>query len=214
MTKKKASTLERIEGQVYFGIPLTVMDSVAFMGASHTARSLLLEVLRQHNGRNNGHLHITMSWLRKRGWSSSDTVTRAKDELLERRLIVQTRQGGRTKPSLFAVSWLHITNLTGLDILPGDYRPGAYAWMNKLPMPKTRKVARPADGAGSPGSRSTPIPCHGAQAASRDPPDGSISVLERRFATPANGHNVSIAIAGPLPGSPFAHEPAQGEVAM
>jgi len=64
---KHKKILEAPQGY-YTAFPHDLLDSVAFMGASHTARSLLCELLRQHNARNNGHLHLASTWLKKRGW--------------------------------------------------------------------------------------------------------------------------------------------------
>ncbi|TCJ16092.1 hypothetical protein EZJ19_05735 [Parasulfuritortus cantonensis] len=125
------------------------MDSVAFTGASHTAKALLLELGRQLNGRNNGHLQLTESWLIKRGWSRN-TPARARAELIERGLIVQTRQGGRNiGASLYAVTWLSINNYVGLDIGPRNYHPGAWALMENLNLAEA--VERPTPKPGKPG---------------------------------------------------------------
>lgn len=200
MTKRKDSTLERIEGQPYVGIPISVLNSVAFMAASHTARSLLFEVMRQHNGRNNGHMHITLSWLKRRGWNSSDTITEAKKELIQRGLIVQTQQGGRTKPSLFALTWLPIMNFVGLDMLPRDYRRGAYALMDGMTIEAsrdaTRKKTKPPRGAGSSAKRIAPTPADGVRDHSATPAGGSIWGEIGECGAPAGGDNVSVAIAG------------------
>jgi hypothetical protein len=125
-SKKLRGGPERIVG-LYFGVPADVLDSPAFQGASHQARSLLFELMRQHNGGNNGHLHLSAAWLRNRGWKASDVVRRARDNLLDRRLIVLTKKGGRNiGPDRFALAWHDITNLAGLEILRSDYRKGQY----------------------------------------------------------------------------------------
>src|SRR5216684_2096811 len=106
---------ERISG-LYGAIPVVVLDATAFQGASYAAKALLLELLRQHNGSNNGHLHLARNWLRGRGWTSPDVVSRAVKQLIERGLITKTRQGGLSiGASRFALTWLQITNTVGLD---------------------------------------------------------------------------------------------------
>jgi len=92
MAKHSRKPVESVRGS-YTPLVHAVLDSAALMGASYTARSLLLELMRQHTGSNNGHLHLAQGWLRKRGWNSGDTIQRAKVELLKRGLIVQTQQG-------------------------------------------------------------------------------------------------------------------------
>jgi|TARA_B100001971_G_scaffold150400_1_gene139529 hypothetical protein len=55
--------------------------------------------------------------MRNRGWNSSDQLHKAKNELLERGLILVSRQGGRNKCSLYAVTWQPIDDCKGkLDI--------------------------------------------------------------------------------------------------
>lgn len=43
----------------------------AFKGASYSAKVLLFELMRQHSGKNNGHLQLSFSWLQGRGWKKT-----------------------------------------------------------------------------------------------------------------------------------------------
>lgn len=150
--------VEAISG-LYGAIPHAVLDSVAFMGANYPAKALLFDLLRQHSGNNNGHLHLSFSWLERRGWKSRDVIQRARAELIERNLMIQTRQGGlNIGASRYAVTWLRISNFVGLDIQSKDYHPGAWAFMDKLPMGKKIASAVPPDGKGNTGSRYSAIP--------------------------------------------------------
>jgi len=138
---KHKKILEAPQG-LYTPLPHVLLDSAAFMGASHTARSLLCELLRQHNARNNGHLHLASTWLKKRGWNSNDVQYRAKLELIERGLIIQTRQGGlNAGANLYAVTWLPISNFVGLDIKPKDYHPGKWRFMDSSPVIGKQKLS-------------------------------------------------------------------------
>lgn len=131
MAKKKKPT-ESVNGP-YTAVPHAVLDSVAFKGASYTAKSLLFEVIRQHSGGNNGHLHLYTEWLYKRCWKSAGTIQKAKEELIERGLLVKTRLGGlNAGADRFALTWLDISNFAGLDIRPCNYHKGAWALMDKL----------------------------------------------------------------------------------
>jgi hypothetical protein len=132
--KKQKRPSEAVDGR-YSAIPHSVMDGAAYIGASHPAKALLLELMRQHSGSNNGHLHLSFSWLESRGWKSRDVIQRGKKELVDRNLIIQTRQGGlNAGASLFALTWLSISNFVGLDIQAKDYCRGAWASMDKLPV--------------------------------------------------------------------------------
>ncbi len=61
-------------------------------------------------------LLLTMKQLSPRGWSSSDVVMGAKNELLKSKLIQQTVQGRRpNKASLYAITWLSDDDSGALD---------------------------------------------------------------------------------------------------
>lgn len=185
--KKSERAPERIAGG-YAGIPHAVLDSAAFTGASLRAKALLFEVMRQHNGQNNGHMQLTLSWLKKRGWRSADQATQAAAELIERQLIVQTRQGGlNIGPNWYALSWHSISNFIGLDITSREYHPGRWGLCNLPPAsrrkpPSKKRVCssveqtRTAPAIGT--EPSNTIPASGAKSASLDDPP-----------VPTAGHN-------------------------
>jgi len=138
---KTKRPVESVSGS-YTPLPHAVLDSVAFMGAGSSAKGILLELLRQHNGSNNGRFQLTAQWLAKRGWRSPEVVLRARRQLIERGLIVQTRQGGLNHgASQYGVTWLPITNFGGLDIAQKDYHPGAWRFMDHAPTLKNTSPA-------------------------------------------------------------------------
>jgi hypothetical protein len=176
--KKQKRPPESVNGQ-YGAIPTALLDSKAFMGASYPAKALLFELIRQHNGKNNGRFQLAFSWLAKRGWKSRDVIQRAKAELIESGLLIQTKQGGlNVGATWYAVTWLPISNFVGLDIQSKDYRPGAWAFMDKLPVTIKRKGyevqwdginpmveknanAVPLDGKGNTAKRYSTVPSEG-----------------------------------------------------
>lgn len=81
-----------------------VIRSEQYANLSYKAVKLLVDVLEQFNGSNNGDLCITMSVMKKKGWVSSGTLHAAKNELVNKGWLELTRQGGRHKCSLYAVS--------------------------------------------------------------------------------------------------------------
>lgn len=90
----------------FVALPWSVLDSDAFQKLSHPARSLLLELARQYKKNNNGQLITTLAYLKTRGWTSSDTINRAKQELLNAGLIHETFKGHRpNKASWFAMTF-------------------------------------------------------------------------------------------------------------
>lgn len=184
---KSKKPVESVNGS-YTALPHVVLDSVAFMGAGHTARSMLFDLMRQHNGSNNGRLHLTTSWLRKRGWKSADTIQNAKAELIERGLIVQTRQGGlNAGASWYALTWLSISNFVGLDIQAKHYHPGAWMFLNKLPAINPRVTCSD--------SRNSAVPAGGIVEPHPVPANGTKTVLSGAIAVPPNGNNECL----PLP---------------
>lgn len=158
--KKQKRPVEAISG-LYGAIPHSVLDSVAFKGSHSPTKALIFDLMRQHSGGNNGHLHLSFSWLKDRGWKSRDVIQRARAELIEHGLLLQTRQGGlNIGASRYAVTWLKISNFVGLDIQAKDYHPGAWAFMEKLPMGKIANAV-PPDGKGNTGKRYSAIPPDG-----------------------------------------------------
>jgi len=143
--KSKSKRPETISGG-YSTIPLSVLDSVSFMGASDKAKALLFALMRQHNGSNNGHLHLAKQWLYRQGWTCHENNAKARKELIERNLVVQTKWGGLNMGAdLFALTWLDITSYVGLDITSKSYAKGLYTLCNLPPTPRrkppTKKLA-------------------------------------------------------------------------
>ena len=61
-SKKNRKAPERYSGG-YSLIPHDVLDSPAYTSCSPRAKALLIDVARQHNGRNNGHMQLTQTWM-------------------------------------------------------------------------------------------------------------------------------------------------------
>ena len=138
MGRKKKELPERISGG-YSAIPWSVMDSNAFKGTTDKAKSLLFALMRQHNGRNNGRMQLNKNWLREHGWTCPESILKARDELIDRGLVIETRRGGLNMGlNLYALTWHPITDFTGLDISKQAYRQGAYHSC-ELPPTKRRK---------------------------------------------------------------------------
>lgn len=136
--KNKQARLEAISGG-YAAIPWAVLDSISFKGASNSGKALLFALMRQHNGSNNGRLQLAKKWLYQQGWTCHEINSKARNELLERGLIVQTKWGGLNMGAdLFALTWYDISNYVGLDISAKGYSRGAYL-LCKLPPTPRRK---------------------------------------------------------------------------
>ncbi|MFT4195002.1 hypothetical protein [Ottowia sp.] len=102
----------------FVALPWAVLDSAAYQGLNHAARSLLLEIARQYVRDNNGRLLASENYLiEKRGWKSGDTITRALRELVAAGLVHQTVQGQRpNKASWYAITWQTLDRHPGYDL--------------------------------------------------------------------------------------------------
>jgi len=177
MAKKRPA--EQIAG-TYGAIPHKLLDSDAFQGATHPARALLLELVRQLNGSNNGHLQLTTVWLRERGWKGADVVQRAKRNLEERKLIVRTKPGGlNSGPDFWAVTWLTISDYSGLHMKPGSHIPGDW-----------HKFKEPENQSKRTFSRNSAVPANGIEEPITVPLEGTKTALLIDLTIPANGNNV------------------------
>jgi hypothetical protein len=94
-------------------LPHAVQDSSSWRQCSGTAAKLLLDMIRLHNGRNNGDICATLKVLRKFGWTRGATINAAVHELLHYGLIELTRQGGLNRPNLYALTWIAIDECGG-----------------------------------------------------------------------------------------------------
>lgn len=102
---RKQGDSRRIPGR-FIALPLSVLDSEAYLSLSAPAKALLIELARQHMGRNNGQLVLTARHLVQRGWRSNDVISRAKRQLVESGLVFETVKGGRPHwASWYALTW-------------------------------------------------------------------------------------------------------------
>lgn len=87
---------------------------------SSKAFVLLDNLIAQYQGNNNGDLSAAKKILTLYGWSQSNSaIDKAKYELLAKGFIQQTRQGGKNKASLYAVTWINIDECNDkLDVPP------------------------------------------------------------------------------------------------
>ena len=144
--QSKKSRPEFISGG-YGAIPWIVIDSISFKGASDKAKALLFALMRQHSGNNNGHLHLAKKWLYNQGWTCHENNAKARKELIERGLVVQTKWGGLNMGAdLFALTWHDITNYVGLDITAKSYVRSAYQLCKLPPTPRRKPPVKGADG--------------------------------------------------------------------
>lgn len=129
----------------YAAIEHRVIDSPAYASLSFSARALLLQIARQLNGSNNGHLQATLAYLKQYGFSEN-TIQRGIADLIATGIIYRSRAGGYQQgPSKYAVTWLPLTKLTEGLFLAGFKACAWRDWVmpsDKTPPPKVRTCRR------------------------------------------------------------------------
>lgn len=122
----------------YFALEWRLLDSEAYADLTFSARSLL-DVLGRQLGvpNNNGHLLTAYNYIKKFGFDSDRTVTRATKELIEHGFLFKTKTGGYQRGvGKFAVTWLPLSSdLNGLS--PNGFKPNA--WRDWRPTTKPEK---------------------------------------------------------------------------
>lgn len=163
----------------FCAIPWAVLDSAAYQGLSHPARSLLMELARQYVRDNNGRLLASGAYLAKRGWKSNDTITRAKQELIDAGFVHETVKGHRpNKASWYAITWYSI------DRLPG-YDPGALETFERGAYRKNASLT-PSGGV----ERPSIAPSGGVEKVPPTPSGGAIRPTFRTRSTPSGGDHL------------------------
>lgn len=106
----------------FLAFPHQVLDSAAFIRLSAPAVRLLIDIARQYAGTNNGKLLCTLSVLKKRGWNSNDTLSRARKELEAAKLIQKTRYESKPRRAAWwGLCWLPLDYDPLMDIKPGEF---------------------------------------------------------------------------------------------
>lgn len=168
------------DGVAFCAIPWVVLDSQAYLNLSHTARSLLIELVRQYKGGNNGCLLTSKKYLQARGWKSSDVIHRAKKELIEAGLIFETVKGRRpNRASWYALTWHALAKLNGYDA--GVYRGferSAYMKVTSAPRGRLRGLRT----APKKGVRQSPV----------TPLEGAIRTKKHNILCPPTGDHLDM----------------------
>ena len=95
----------------FVGIPKAVLATDKYAQLSGWDVKLLLDIVSQYNGRNNGDLAAiwsdseTFQGMSSRGWRSKGTLYRSVQNLINAGFIQVTRRGGQHKPTLYAITW-------------------------------------------------------------------------------------------------------------
>jgi hypothetical protein len=125
---------EKGRGEASFlRLPHYILKSQEFGNLSGNAVKLLLELCAPYKGFNNGDLSCAFSQLKDRGWKSSGTLAKAIRELRMAGFIVQSRQGGKNRCSLYAITWWNVDPCPGKALeIPSSDVP-SHAWKKQIP---------------------------------------------------------------------------------
>lgn len=145
--KTRKGDASRMPGR-FIALPLTMLESAAFIGLTHPAKALLIEIAIQYMGNNNGRLLAGLGHLRKRGWTSSDVLYRALRQLIDVGLIYQTVQGQRpNRASWYAVTWLSLDSHAKYDAgAEVGFKRGKFAYAENASLSPGGGQERPATG--------------------------------------------------------------------
>ncbi|MBS54984.1 MAG: hypothetical protein CMI03_19775 [Oceanospirillaceae bacterium] len=133
---KRARVKGRGETGRFVAIPHSVLQHPDYQSLTGAAVKVLIAMLTQYNGRNNGDLCLAPAVMRSYGFRSSDTLNTAKKQLLKHGLIIETRPGRFTNPggicALYAVTWQPIDECNGkIDIAPTAAPPRSFSVENQ-----------------------------------------------------------------------------------
>lgn len=121
----------------FVGIVRSVFESTAYLQLSPHACKLLLDLVSQYRGDNNGDLTSAWSVMSKRGWRSRTTLWRCKLELVELGFVHVTRIGRMPNTcELLALTWfpLDVSKKFDAGVLAG-FVPKAYMVGNPMAVP-------------------------------------------------------------------------------
>lgn len=142
LTRRGQSPRKTLTKHPYAAIEHRVIDSPAYAALTFSARSLLVQIARQLTKDNNGHLQATFSYMRRFGFDSEHTLSRAIKELIANGMIYRTRSGGYQQGAAqYAVTWLSITRKDGLYLQ--GFKP--CAWREWVPAEKKSPPSKVQD---------------------------------------------------------------------
>ena len=119
-SKRREKAKNRRESGRFILIPHAVLTSSDYIGLSYKSKALLVDLVHQYNGKNNGDLTAALGTLKARGWKRSATLNDAVKELMKANLLIRTRDGKFQNPhsrcALYAMTWQQIDECEGKDL--------------------------------------------------------------------------------------------------
>jgi len=97
----------------YIYLPNTMLKSEALATLSPHACKLFLDFAAKNWTYNNGDMNMVWPEMEVRGWKSPTTLYKARDELIGKGLLIQTRQGHSNRCSLYAFTFQNVGEFGG-----------------------------------------------------------------------------------------------------
>ncbi len=133
---------EKREPGGFVPLPFVVIRSESYARLGAHAVKLLNDLMAQYKGDNNGDLCAAWSIMEKRFWKSKGTLYKALTELKEKYLIVVSRQGGRNRASLYALTFFAVDECKGKLDINSTHSPSSL-WRRNEPPPRIERIAPP-----------------------------------------------------------------------
>ena len=103
----------------FVAVPKEVIRSPEWQALPHSARALVMDLMAQYTGRNNGRLCPAFTVMERCGWASKTTLLAAKRALLEAPFAILTRKGHPPRTAEWiAFTWWQLNYEASMDIDP------------------------------------------------------------------------------------------------
>ncbi|MEK8078560.1 hypothetical protein [Pseudomonas sp. XK-1] len=120
MARSRLKSKGRSEDGYFIQIPHALYDSPVFTSLSGTEHKVLLGLMRQYRGKNNGNLSASHTQAKVWGVGSKTSLAKALERLQQLDLIIRTREGVFLNPggrcALYALAWKQIDDCPGKDL--------------------------------------------------------------------------------------------------
>ncbi len=139
---KRRNAKGRRESGTFTLLPHSLLRHENFGRLSPRATKLFLDIATNYNGSNNGDFSIAWSRMKDRGWRSKDQLYKALHELVGAGFAIQSRQGGKHKCSLYALTLWPVDGCKGKLDIP-ETRTASNEWKNRIGAPYTDHISPP-----------------------------------------------------------------------
>lgn len=107
---------------LFLPLPKDVLLSAEYQALPFSSKALILDLMGQYTGKNNGRLCPAFEVMQRSGWASKTTLIRAKVALLECSFVMLTRKGHAPRTAEWiGFTWWKLNYMEGMDINPRDF---------------------------------------------------------------------------------------------